>query len=108
MKQAIEGVYVRKTWDDATLFGVVCDCGDDTHNHNVWIEADDVGVHVTVYTQVKTRWWEQSRWRAIWCLLTRGYVEYEATISMSEQQALNYAGTLTQAVKSIKKSQVAV
>ena len=106
MKQAIEGVYVRKTWDDAALFGVVCDCGDPEHDHNVWVEADDTGVQVNIYTQVKSQWWELNRWRQIWRLLTRGYVEYEATICMSEQQALNYADTLTQTVKSIKKSQV--
>jgi len=39
----------------------------------------------------------------MWCLLTRGYVEYEASIIMSEQAALNYAHTLISAVNDVKE-----
>jgi hypothetical protein len=39
----------------------------------------------------------------MWCLLTRGYVEYEASIIMTEQQALNYATTLLSAVDDVKE-----
>jgi len=103
MKQAIEGVYKRHDWGDSVVYGVACSCGDNNHDHNLWVEADDTGVNVTVYTQVKSHWWELNRWRQIWRLLTRGYLEHEATIAMTEQQALNYAGTLTQAVKNVKQ-----
>jgi hypothetical protein len=34
-------------------------------------------------------------------LLTKGYVEYEANIIMTEQQALNYAETLKKAIKDV-------
>ena len=105
MKQAIEGVNKRNDWGDSVLYGVACSCGDNDHDHNVWVEADDTGVNVTVYTEVKSQWWKLNRWQQIWRLLTRGYVEYEATIAMSEQQALNYADTLTQAVKNVKQFQ---
>lgn len=105
MKQAIEGVYKRNDWGDSVLYDVACSCGDNDHDHNVWVEADDTGVNVTVYTEVKSQWWKLNRWQQIWRLLTRGYVEYEATIAMSEQQALNYADTLTQAVKNVKQFQ---
>ena len=105
MKQAIEGVYKRNDWGDSVLYGVACSCGDNDHDHNVWVEANDTGVNVTVYTEVKSQLWKLNRWQQIWRLLTRGYVEYEATIAMSEQQALNYADTLTQAVKNVKQFQ---
>jgi hypothetical protein len=36
-------------------------------------------------------------------LLTKGYVEYEANIIMTEQQALNYANVLTSATNDVKK-----
>jgi hypothetical protein len=35
-------------------------------------------------------------------LLTRGYIEYEGSIIMTEQQAFNYAETLKKAVEDVK------
>jgi hypothetical protein len=84
------------------MYSVACECTDPTHQHDVWIEADDSGVTVTTYTQQKTKWWELNRFKIIWILLTKGYVEYEANIIMTEQQALNYAETLKSAIKDVK------
>jgi hypothetical protein len=39
----------------------------------------------------------------MWTLLTKGYVERESTLIMSEQQALNYANVLTSAITDVKK-----
>jgi hypothetical protein len=68
----------------------------------VWVEAEDHGVTVTIYTQQKTKWWELNRWKTIWILLTKGYVERESTLIMSEQQAINYANVLQLAVVDVK------
>jgi hypothetical protein len=38
----------------------------------------------------------------MWELLTKGYVKQEVALSMTEQQALNYAGVLTKAVEDVK------
>jgi hypothetical protein len=35
-------------------------------------------------------------------LLTKGYVEYEANIIMTRQQAINYAAVLQQAVEDVE------
>lgn len=99
----IEGVYLRKNFGDAITYGVACECGDNNHDHNVWVEADDCGVSVTIYTQQKTKWWEFNRWQTIWTLLSKGYVEYEANICMSEQQANNYANVLHSASDKVKE-----
>ena len=94
-----EGILKRRDWGDAHTYQVVCNCGSADHDHAVWIETDDSReVTVTTYTQQRSLFWEQSRWRTIWRLLTQGYVEYEASIIMTQQQALNYAETLKQAV----------
>jgi len=103
LQKPAEGVLIRREWGDAISYAVVCDCGDNNHDHNLWVEVDETGVSVTIYTQQKTKWYEQSRWRTIWTLLTKGYVEYEANICLTEQQALNYAGVLNSAVKSVKQ-----
>ena len=97
-----EGILIRKDYGDAKSYTVPCECCGSSCEHNVWIEADETGVSVTTYTQQKTKWWELNRWQIIWRLLTRGYVEYEATIIMSRQQALNYSETLKLAIKDVE------
>ena len=100
VQKPAEGILKRNEWGDSVLYQVTCSCGDSNHDHNVWIEVDpDLNeVVVNTYTTQKSKFWEQTRWRTIWTLLTRGYVEYEANIIMTKQQALNYAETLKRAV----------
>ena len=97
-----EGILVHKDYGNAKVYTVTCECCSADCTHNVWVEAEDTGVSVTTYTQQKTKWWELNRWQIIWRLLTTGYVEYEATIIMSKQQALNYANVLNSAVKDVE------
>ena len=97
-----EGVLLRKDYGDAKIYNIVCECGDCDHSHDVWVEAEDHGVTVTIYTQQKTKWWQSNRWKIMWTLLTKGYVERESVLIMSEQQALNYANVLQSAVKDVK------
>ena len=99
-----EGILTRREWGDAYTYQVVCNCGSADHDHSVWIETDDnKEVTVTTYTQQKSKWWKMSRWSTVWRLLTRGYVEYEASIIMTQQQALNYAETLKKAIADLAK-----
>lgn len=99
-----EGILIRKDYGNAKVYKIVCECGDCNHSHEVWVEADeDYAVSVTIYTQQKTQWWKLNRWQKIWTLLTKGYIEYEADIIMSKQQALNYAETLKTAVKDVEE-----
>lgn len=97
-----EGILKRSNWGDAVTYQVVCECSDPDHDHNVWVEADDARVTVTTYTTQKSEWWSLNRWQTIWILLTKGYVKYEASIIMTEQQAVNYAETLKKAVEDVK------
>jgi hypothetical protein len=98
-----EGILKRSNWGDAITYQVTCECHDSNHDHNVWVEADDHSVTVTTYTTQKSKWWSLNRWQTIWILLTRGYVEHEANIIMTKQQALNYAETLKKAIKDVEK-----
>jgi hypothetical protein len=89
-----EGILLHRDYGDAMQYTVTCECCGPDCSHNVWVEADDTGVTVTTYTKQKTRYWSLSRWQKAWRLLIHGYIEYEASIIMTEQQALNYARTL--------------
>jgi len=98
-----EGILQQHDWGSTKAYKVTCDCGSDDHSHNVWIEASETGVSVTVYTISKSKWWEVNRWQNIWKLLTEGYIEFEECIMLSDQQALNYAGTLKKAIADVKQ-----
>ena len=98
-----EGILKTNDWGDSKVYKIICNCGHDDHSHNVWVESDDHEVNITVYTTVKTNFWSKTRWQHIWTLLSKGYIDCETTVSMTEQQALNYAHTLLDAVDDVKK-----
>jgi hypothetical protein len=98
-----EGIMLYKDWGPSKMYKIMCDCGSDECSHTVDIEADDSGIVVTTYTTQKTKWWSMNRFQIIWTLLTKGYIEYQASIYMSRQQALNYAETLKSAIADVEK-----
>ena len=102
-QQPAEGILKHSDWGDSKMYTVQCTCCGRNCEHNVWVEAEDTGVTVTTYTKQKSKWWKMNRFQIIWRLLTQGYVEYEASIIMSKQQALNYAETLQSAVKDVEE-----
>jgi len=97
-----EGILKKNDWGDAKTYHVVCDCGSEDHTHDLWIEAEDVGITVTIYATVKSPWWSMNRFKQIWTLLAKGYLEHQTVLTMNEQTALNYAETLKSAIKDVK------
>jgi hypothetical protein len=97
-----EGILRLNDWGASKWYQVSCDCTDPDHAHTFEVEADDHSVTVTIYATVKTKFWSRNRWRQIWDILRQGYVEYEGSIILKEQQAINYASALTSAVNDVK------
>jgi len=126
-----EGILIHKDYGDAKQYIITCECCDEGHSHHIWVEAEDVGVTVTTYVDVKTDYWSEKveqrydidneiyqnihwyfvglfndwhrRFKLIWQILTKGYIQYQASLIMSQQQALNYAETLKKAVTDVEK-----
>jgi hypothetical protein len=96
------GILKLNDWGSSKMYKVVCECGNDDCTHTIDIEAEDTGVTVTIYTKTRTDFWSTSRWKHIWTLLTKGYVDFETNIMLSEQSAVNYSQTLKQAVEDVK------
>lgn len=125
-----EGILKTHEWGDSRVYKVTCGCEQPDHEHNVWVEADESSVNVNVYLTVKTDCWSESAkpkynidniwlqefdffWKGLYNGLVRklkltksiwvkGYVDYETTITMTEQQAFNYAETLKSAIKDVE------
>jgi len=96
-----EGIMKTNDWGDSKVYRVACTCGDENHAHNVWVEADDHDVTVTVYTTTKTNFWSKTRWYHIWTLFSMGYIDTESTVCMTKQQAFNYSQTLLSAIDDV-------
>lgn len=125
-----EGILKTNDFGNSKWYQVVCGCGQSDHALTVEVEADEMGVSVNTYATVKTDYWTEevkkrydidspwlqewdwfwksfvngfiTRLRLTWDVWTKGYVRAETTVLMSEQQAINYAHTLTSAVKDVK------
>lgn len=97
-----EGIMQTNDWGDSRVYRVMCTCGDSNHEHNMWVEADESEVSVTIYTTASSNFWTKTRWHAIWTLLTKGYIDTESTVIMRKQQAVNYAHTLLSAVDDVE------
>lgn len=98
-----QGILKTGEWGDSMSYQVVCECTDPDCTHDLWVEADDLSVTATIYTKVKSKFWSMNRWQTMWRLLTKGYVEYQASIYLPRQTALNYAEALKSAVKDVEQ-----
>ena len=128
-----QGILINDDFGSAKRYTITCDCGSSDHEHNMWVEADDFGVSVTIYTTTTSDYWTNSSdskvrydienkflkwidwfWKDLWYgLLTKlrltrdiwwnGYVKYETSIILNRQQALNYAKTLENAIADVEK-----
>ena len=96
-----EGIMKTNDWGDSRVYRIACNCHDENHNHNLWVEVDDCDIQVTIYTTGKTNWWSKTRWYHIWTLLTKGYIDTESSVHLSKQQALNYAETLKSSIEDL-------
>lgn len=102
-QQPALGIAEISNWERSKSYKVICSCGDNDHEHNVWIEAEDTGISVLIYVKSKSPWWSSNRFKQIWLLLTKGYLEEETVITMSQQQALNYADILRSAIQDVER-----
>lgn len=98
-----QGVLQVNDWGSSKMYKAVCECGNDDCTHTIDIEAEDIGVIVTIYTKTRTNFWSVNRWKHIWKLLTTGYTDYETCIMMNKQVALNYANVLQLAIKDVEE-----
>jgi hypothetical protein len=124
------GIMKTSDFGDSKFYKVVCGCGQSDHDIDFEVEAAETGVNVNSYVTVKTDYWTESvkkrydidntwqqefdwfwkdlvnglitRLKLTWSVWTKGYLECQTTIAMSEQQAINYAETLKKAVEDVK------
>lgn len=98
-----EGVMKTGDWGKTKTYHIRCECGNPECAHDVWVEAEDTGINVTVYLTLRSKWNSMNRWKQIWSILTKGYVDTQTSLYMNRQTAMNYAATLKAAVEDVEK-----
>ena len=124
-----EGIMITGDYGDSKFYKVVCGCGQPDHDIDFEVEAAETGVNVNTYVTAKTDFWTESikkrydindpylqeldwalkdmwngfvsRLKLTWQVWTKGYVRFETTIAMTEQQAFNYAETIKSAAQDV-------
>ena len=132
MKNETPALGIMRTSDfgDSKFYKVVCGCGQPDHSIDFEVESCDTGINVNTYLTTKTDYWSESlkkrydidspwlqeldwiikdtvnglitRLKLTWNIWTKGYIQCETTIAMTEQQALNYSETLKSAIQDVK------
>ena len=98
------GILLEAEYKDSKNYLVTCECGSPDHAHNIWVEKEsDQFVSVTIYTKSNLKI-VKNRWKTIWHLLTKGYAEYEVSILLDNQKAINYAAALKAAIEDLSKN----
>ena len=128
-----EGISLRKDQGDTKWYRVDCECGSGDHYHDLWVEADQETGQATVeiLTKSTTDFWSTTvnpyvtrssgtvqffeewirylinetvrRARLVFRILFKGYAEYNSTVILTPQQAVNYADTLKRDLKDFEK-----
>lgn len=126
-----EGIMKRGDYGDMKFYEIACNCGQPDHAHSMQVEADDMGVTVNIWTRQSTNDWNEPfkseytgknnflykltrtfkdavnglirRVSLTWQVWAKGYVTYEVTTVLSEQEALNYAEALKSAIADVKQ-----
>lgn len=125
-----EGIMKKGDYGNSIWYEISCDCGQPDHIHTVEVEADDCNISVNIYTKQITDCWSEPfepeyrgknnflytvtrtfkncvnglirRVSLTWNIWARGYVQYEVTTVMNQQEALNYAEALKKAVQDVE------
>jgi len=130
-QQPAVGILKSQDFGDSKSYKVSCECGSNDCIHDIYIEADEYAITVHISTRQTTSYWESivdehraiknrflekqwytiARWingiynrtRITWHVWAKGYATYESTTLLNQQQALNYAETLRQAIEDVDK-----
>ena len=95
-------------YDSAQTFRVACDCHDNAHDVDVWIEVEtEKGldeITVTFYRELDTPFWEKgfNRFREAWNILVHGRSRFSGSLIMQAETAETLCDAIRSAVEKLK------
>ena len=102
------GIMTTGVYDGARAFRVACDCQDNAHDVDVWIEVEtekDVNeVTVTFYRELDTPFWEPgfNRLREAWRILVHGRSRFSGSLIIGAETAETLCDAIRSTVEELK------
>ena len=111
MKPQTPALNISKTgeWKDATAYKISCDCHDNNHTVDMWLEVDSDtelrDITISFHVQTTAPFWEKgfNRFKLIWQLLTTGYYKSEHYFILDEQTATTLVDVIKKDLTKFKK-----
>ena len=96
-------------WADTTAYKIACDCHDNDHTVDMWLEVDPdtefKDITISFHVQTTAPFWEKgfNRFKLIWQLLTTGYYKSEHHFILNEQTATTLVDVIKKDLTKFKK-----
>ena len=112
MNEKIEpavGIMTTAIYDDARAFRVACDCQDNSHDVDIWIEVEpDLEtrqITVTFYRELDTPWWESgfNRFKEAWHILRHGRSRFSGSLIVRAETAEHLCDAIRSSIHFFKK-----
>jgi hypothetical protein len=107
--EPLRGIMTTGIYDDARSFRVACDCHDNAHDVDVWIEVDTQKevdeITVTFYRELDTPFWEKgfNRFREAWNILVHGRSRFSGALIMQAETAETLCDAIRSTVDLLRK-----
>ena len=102
------GIMTTGVYDGTQTFRVACDCHDNAHDVDVWIEVETEKeaheITVTFYRELDTPFWERgfNRFREAWNILVHGRSRFSGSLIMQAETAETLCDAIRSTIEKLK------
>ena len=102
------GIMTTAIYNDARSFRVACDCHHNSHDVDVWIEAEpdsETGeITVTFYRELDTPWWESgfNRFQEAWRILRYGRSRFSGSLIVRAETAEHLCDAIQSSIRLLR------
>lgn len=107
--QPIRNIMKTGEWPDTEAYRVACECHDNLHDLDVWIEVESDQevreITVTFYKEMYTPIWDRgfNRFREAFRMLFFGQSRMAGSIILKQQVAANLVAVIQDSIKRLEK-----
>jgi hypothetical protein len=104
------GIMSTGEYGDSRSFRVACDCHDNSHDVDLWIEVEPDGetrdITVTFYRELDTPFWESgfNRFREAWQILVHGRSRFSGSLIVREETAQTLCDAIQRSIRLLRES----
>ena len=110
--QPLRNIMKTGEWPDTKCYRVACECHDNQHDLDVWIELEpDPEVNeitVTFYRELDTPFWEKgfNRFREAWNILVHGRSRFSGSLIVRTETAQHLCDAIQSSIQLLQKKEI--